>query len=61
MKKNKTVGIICLVLFAMAVFGGIVNGSLAELGDQNIGQIIGYVGAMGALLVIGIMKLFGKE
>ncbi len=61
MKQNKKVGIILLVLFAMAVLGGAVNGTFANLGGQNIGYYIGLFGGMGALLVIGLLKLFGKK
>ena len=61
MKQNKTLGIILLVLFGMALLGSIVNGTFANLGNQNIGYYIGFFGGMGALLVIGILKLVGKK
>ncbi len=61
MKKNKTLGIILLVLFAAAVLGGFANDSFSNLGNKNIGFYIGFFGGMGALLVVGLMKLFGKE
>lgn len=61
MKQNKTVGIVLLVLAALAILGSIGNGTLASLGDQNIGFLIGYFGAFAALVVIGILKLVGKK
>ena len=61
MKRNKTLGIILLVLFAFAVLGGFANGTFANLGDQNIGYYIGFFGGMGALLVFGILNLVGKK
>ena len=61
MKKNKTLGIILLVLFGMSIFGSIANGTFANLGNQNIGFYIGFFGAMGALLVFGILNLIGKK
>lgn len=45
----------------MAVLGGAVNGTFANLGGQNIGYYIGLFGGMGALLVIGLLKLLGKK
>ena len=61
MKQNKVLGIILLVLFAAAVYGGIVNGSYENLGNQNIGYCIGFLGAQAALLIFGLGKLFGKK
>lgn len=61
MKKNKTIGIILLALFGMAVLGGIANGSFADLGNKNIGYCIGFLGGMVALLALGLLKLFGKK
>lgn len=61
MKKNKTLGIILLVLFGMALLGGIANGSFSNLGNQNIGYCIGFFGGMAALLVFGILNLVGKK
>lgn len=61
MKQNKKVGIILLVLFAAAVLGGMANGSFENLADENIAFCIGYVGGLAALLVIGLLKLFGKK
>lgn len=34
--KKKVIGIILLIVDAMAIFGGLVNGSWAELGNENI-------------------------
>ena len=56
-KGNKTLGIILLVLFAFAVFGGFVNGTFANWGSQSIGYYIGFFCGMGALLVFGILNL----
>ena len=53
--------IVLLVLFAMAVLGGIANGTFADLGNQNIGYYIGFFGGLGALLVLGILNLKGKK
>ena len=33
---KKVIGIILLIVDAMAIFGGLVNGSWAELGNENI-------------------------
>ena len=60
-KRNKTLGIILLVLLAMGVLGCIENGTFANLGNQNIGFYIGFFGSMGALLVLGILNLTGKK
>lgn len=61
MKKNKKAGIILLVLLALMIVGGIANGTFEDLGNKNIGYYIGFFGAMGGMLVIGLMNLFGKE
>ncbi len=60
MKKNKTLGIILLVLFALSIVGGIANGTFANLGNENIGFYIGYFGAMAALLIFGIKNITKK-
>lgn len=36
MKKKKIAGIIMIVISVMAILGGIVNGSWADLGNENI-------------------------
>ena len=61
MKKNKIIGIVLLVLFAMAVLGGIANGTFANLGNENIGFYIGFFGGMAALLIFGILNLVKKN
>ncbi len=60
-KKNRTLGIILLVLFAMCLLGGIANGTFENLGTQNIGYYLGLFGGMGALLILGILNLKGKK
>ena len=61
MKKNKTLGIILLVLFGLAILGGIGNGDFANFGGKHIGYYVGYFSVMGALLVFGILNLIGKK
>lgn len=61
MKKNRTVGIIFLTIFAMAVFGGIMNGSFAALGGKNIWYYIGFFGGYGLLLAIGLWNFIGSS
>ena len=59
-KGNKALGIILLVVFALAILGSITNGTFANLGNQNIGYYIGFFGALGALLIFGILNLTKK-
>jgi hypothetical protein len=59
MKKNKTLGIVLLVLAGMGILGTVANGT--DLSGKNPGYYIGFFGGMGALIVIGLMNLFGKE
>ena len=54
MKRNKTVGIIFLVIFGMAVFGGIINGSFSRLGDRNLPFLIGFFTPLIIFLWIGL-------
>lgn len=54
MKRNKTVGIIFLVLFGMAVFGGIINGSFSNLGDRNLPFLIGFFAPLIIFLWVGL-------
>jgi len=61
MKQNKKLGIILLVLFVMVLLGSAANGTFSNLGDQNIGYYLGFFGGAGALLVLGLLNLFGKK
>ena len=61
MKKNKTLGIVLLVLFGAAILGSIANGTFSDLGNKNIGYYIGFFGGMIASLVFGLLNLFGKK
>ena len=61
MKQNKKVGIILLVLAALAIMGGFANGTFSNFSDENIMTIIGFVAAFVVLVVIGLMKIFGKK
>jgi len=61
MKQNKKLGIILLVLAALSIFGGIINGTFDRFESENILTIIGFIGAFIALVVFGLLKLFGKK
>ena len=61
MKQNKTLGIVLLVLAGMALLGGFVNGTFSNLSGQNPGYYVGLFGGLGALVVVGLMCLFGKK
>ncbi len=52
--KKSVIGVILIVLGFMGFFGGVVNGTMENLG-QNIMYDIGYLGAIVALVVIGII------
>ncbi len=60
MNKNKIIGLILLTVLALAILGGIFNGTYANLGGKNIGYYIGYFGVLTLLLVLGITNLLKK-
>ncbi len=57
MKKNKTLGIICLVLAVCAILGGFVNGTFENMQGENAGVAVGFIGGAVALVVVGIINL----
>lgn len=59
--KNRTLGIILLSVLALAVLGGIANGSYSDLGEKNLGYIIIFVALHAALLVVGVLNIIKKD
>lgn len=58
-KKNKKLGIILLVIAGLALLGSLANGTLASMGEENIFTAIGFLGALVAVIVFGILNLTG--
>jgi hypothetical protein len=58
---RRVIGILLLVLFALAILGGIVNGSLANLGNTNPITAITEVVILVAMLIGGIKLTFTKK
>lgn len=55
METKKIIGITLLMLFAMFVLGGILNGTYLDFGGKHIGYYVGHFTALGALLIPGIL------
>ena len=54
--KKSVLGAILIVLGVMGFFGGMVNGTMENLG-QNVMFDIGYLGAIVAMVFFGIVLL----
>ena len=59
--KNRTLCILFLSALALAVLGGIANGSYSDLGEKNLGYILIFVALHAALLVVGVLNIIKKD
>lgn len=61
MKQNKKLGITLIVLAFAAILGGFANGTFENFENENIMTVIGFVAVFVILLVVGLMKIYGKK
>ena len=61
MKKNKTWGIVLLVLAGVALLGTFANGTFSDMGNQNPGFYVGFFSGFALLIFFGLKFLFGKK
>lgn len=61
MRKNKTTGIILLLFVAFCVISAIVNSAFSDPDNLNMGYYVAFFGGLGAVIVIGLLKIFGND